>query len=67
MSLPHHFNTTNLHFHGVHVSPDGIADNIFRSMEPGQSYDIEIAIPQGSSRAAPIGIIRITTAAPTSR
>src|SRR5262249_56836592 len=23
MSLPHHFNTTNLHFHGGHVSPDG--------------------------------------------
>ena len=46
MSLPHHFNTTNLHFHGGHVSPDGIADNVFRSMEPGQSYDIEIAIPK---------------------
>jgi FtsP/CotA-like multicopper oxidase with cupredoxin domain len=27
------------------VDPGGIADNIFRSMEPGQSYDIEIAIP----------------------
>ena len=24
----------------------GISDNIFRSMEPGQSYDIEIAIPR---------------------
>jgi FtsP/CotA-like multicopper oxidase with cupredoxin domain len=46
MSLPHHFNTTNFHLHGGHVSPDGIADNVFRSMEPGQSYDIEIAIPK---------------------
>jgi FtsP/CotA-like multicopper oxidase with cupredoxin domain len=45
MSLPHHFNTTNFHFHGAHVDPGGISDNIFRSMEPGQSYDIEIAIP----------------------
>ena len=45
MALPHHFNTTNFHFHGLHVSPEGISDNIFRSMEPGQSYDIEIAIP----------------------
>jgi FtsP/CotA-like multicopper oxidase with cupredoxin domain len=45
MALPHHFNTTNFHSHGLHVSPDGISDNIFRSMEPGQSYDIEIAIP----------------------
>ncbi len=43
--LPHHFNTTNLHSHGLHVSPDGIADNVFRSMEPGKSYAIEIVIP----------------------
>jgi FtsP/CotA-like multicopper oxidase with cupredoxin domain len=43
--LPHHFNTTNFHFHGGHVSPAGIADNVLRSMEPGQSYEIEIAIP----------------------
>jgi FtsP/CotA-like multicopper oxidase with cupredoxin domain len=42
---PHHLNTTNLHLHGSHVSPSGIADNVMRSMEPGQSYDIEIAIP----------------------
>jgi FtsP/CotA-like multicopper oxidase with cupredoxin domain len=42
---PHHLNTTNFHFHGSHVSPSGNADNVMRSMEPGQSYDIEIAIP----------------------
>jgi FtsP/CotA-like multicopper oxidase with cupredoxin domain len=42
---PHHFNTTNFHFHGSHVSPGGISDNIFREMEPGEGYDIEIAIP----------------------
>ena len=46
MALPHHFNTTNFHVHGSHVSPEGISDNIFRSMEPGQSYDIEIAVPR---------------------
>ena len=45
MALPHHFNTTNFHFHGSHVSPGEISDNIFRSMEPGQSYDIEIVVP----------------------
>jgi FtsP/CotA-like multicopper oxidase with cupredoxin domain len=50
MALPHHFNTTNFHFHGSHVSPAGISDNIFRSMEPGQSYDIEIAIPSDHTR-----------------
>ena len=50
MALPHHFNTTNFHFHGSHVSPDGISDNIFRSMEPGQSYEIEIAIPSDHTK-----------------
>ncbi len=50
MALPHHFNTTNFHLHGSHVSPGGIADNIFRSMEPGQSYDIEVAIPSDHTR-----------------
>lgn len=45
IALPHHFNTTNFHFHGGHVDPGGLSDNIFRSMEPGQGYDIEIAIP----------------------
>ena len=66
MALPHHFNTTNFHSHGLHVSPGGISDNIFRSMEPGQSYDIEIAIPP-ITPGAPIGITRITTAVPMSR
>src|SRR5262249_18929566 len=32
MALPHHFNTTNLHTHGLHVDPGGNSDNIFRSM-----------------------------------
>ncbi len=48
--LPHHFNTTNLHVHGMHVSPSGNADNIFRDMEPGQRYDIAIAVPDDHPR-----------------
>ena len=48
--LPHHFNTTNVHFHGMHVSPSGDADNIFRRMEPGRSYDIAIDIPDDHPR-----------------
>lgn len=44
-ALPHRFNTTNFHSHGLHVSPSGIADNVMRAMEPGHSYDVEIAIP----------------------
>ena len=49
-SYPHRFNTTNFHFHGSHVSPGGIADNVMRSMEPGKSYDVEIAIPSDHTR-----------------
>jgi FtsP/CotA-like multicopper oxidase with cupredoxin domain len=45
-SLPHNFNRSNFHSHGLHVSPSGISDNVMRSMEPGQTYDVEIAIPQ---------------------
>ncbi len=52
VDLPHHFNTTNVHTHGLHVSPAGIADNVFRSMEPGQSYDVEIAIPADHTRGS---------------
>jgi FtsP/CotA-like multicopper oxidase with cupredoxin domain len=43
--LPNHLNSTNFHFHGAHVSPEGISDNVFRVFEPGQSYDIEIDLP----------------------
>ncbi len=44
-NLPHHFNTTNFHSHGLHVSPEGESDNVFRAMEPGGRYDIVIDIP----------------------
>jgi FtsP/CotA-like multicopper oxidase with cupredoxin domain len=47
--LPQRINTTNLHFHGGHVSPDGISDNVFRAMEPGNRYEIEIALPADHS------------------
>ncbi|MCX5577193.1 multicopper oxidase family protein [Kaistia terrae] len=45
MSRPHQFNNTNFHFHGAHVSPSGIADNVMRTMAPGYTYDIEIEVP----------------------
>src|SRR3954454_22907305 len=48
--LPQLLNTTNFHFHGSHVSPEGKSDNIFRMFEPGQSYPIEIAIPDDHTR-----------------
>jgi FtsP/CotA-like multicopper oxidase with cupredoxin domain len=50
INIPHHFNTTNFHFHGSHVSPEGISDNVFRAMEPGGTYEIAIAIPADHPR-----------------
>lgn len=44
-ATPHQLNSTNLHAHGLHVDPGGIADNVMRLMEPGKTYDIEIPIP----------------------
>ncbi|WP_338748313.1 multicopper oxidase family protein [Janibacter alittae] len=37
---------TNLHVHGLHVSPRGKSDNPFRSIAPGESADYEIAVPE---------------------
>ncbi|XAS74873.1 multicopper oxidase family protein [Dermatophilaceae bacterium Sec6.4] len=36
---------TNLHTHGLHVSPEGTSDNIFRSIAPGSSAGYEFHIP----------------------
>jgi FtsP/CotA-like multicopper oxidase with cupredoxin domain len=37
--------TTNLHTHGLHVSPEGNSDNVFRMVEPGDSARYEYIIP----------------------
>ncbi len=50
LSRPHQFNNTNFHFHGAHVSPSGIADNVMRSMVPGEAYDIEIEVPKDHTK-----------------
>lgn len=36
---------TNLHTHGLHVSPSGASDNVFLVIEPGTEFDYEIDIP----------------------
>ncbi|MFN8591683.1 MAG: multicopper oxidase family protein [Thermomicrobiales bacterium] len=36
---------TNLHFHGLHVSPSGDADNIFLEVLPGQTQQYVLDIP----------------------
>ena len=38
-------NTTNLHVHGLHVSPEGVADNVFRQIRPGESATYEYELP----------------------
>lgn len=37
---------TNLHVHGMHVSPEGNSDNIFVMLENGQAFDYEYVIPE---------------------
>lgn len=41
----HCVNTTNLHTHGLHVSPTGNSDNVLLRIEPGESRQYEISIP----------------------
>jgi suppressor of ftsI len=36
---------TNLHFHGLHVSPGGESDNIFRLVNPGETAHYVLEIP----------------------
>lgn len=36
---------TNLHTHGLHVSPLGYGDNVMISIAPGQTWETEIKIP----------------------
>ena len=36
---------TNMHVHGLHVSPEANGDNPFVSIEPGQSFSYEFVLP----------------------
>lgn len=42
----HEYNTTNLHTHGLHVSPSGNSDNVLLEVLPGDKQDYEIQIPK---------------------
>ncbi|MFF4733971.1 multicopper oxidase domain-containing protein, partial [Streptomyces mirabilis] len=37
---------TNLHVHGMHVSPAGHSDNVFLKVEPGKTFTYEYAFPK---------------------
>lgn len=45
----HEWNTTNLHFHGLHVAPQGTpdaeSDNVLLSVRPGETQQYEVRIP----------------------
>lgn len=45
VNVPHCFNTTNLHSHGLWVNPAGNGDNVLLSIRPGVSFDYEYNIP----------------------
>lgn len=42
---PYSFNTTNLHTHGLHVSPVGNSDNVLLAIPPQDKFAYEIKVP----------------------
>jgi FtsP/CotA-like multicopper oxidase with cupredoxin domain/peroxiredoxin len=46
MNTLHDFNTTNLHTHGLHVSPNGVSDNVLIEIGPGATQEYVIEIPK---------------------
>lgn len=46
----HNPNTTNLHVHGMHVDPTGIADNVMRVVGPGESALTQVHVPKDHPR-----------------
>ncbi|GGK45752.1 multicopper oxidase family protein [Salinarimonas ramus] len=45
INIPHCFNRTNLHSHGLWVSPTGNSDNVLIAIDPGVSFQYEWNIP----------------------
>lgn len=37
---------TNIHWHGLHVRPTGISDNVFRTFRPGQTVQSIVRLPR---------------------
>jgi FtsP/CotA-like multicopper oxidase with cupredoxin domain len=46
VNSPHCFNGTNLHSHGLWVSPTGNSDNVLLSINPGVQFEYEYNIPR---------------------
>ncbi len=45
VNAPHCFNGTNMHTHGLWISPTGNSDNVLLSLNPGVSFQYEYNIP----------------------
>jgi len=45
LNTPHCFNSTNLHSHGLWVSPSGNSDNVMLTLRPGVSFEYEYNLP----------------------
>ncbi len=42
---PNSFNTTNIHTHGLHVSPQGNSDNVLIAVGPGTDFHYQFRLP----------------------
>jgi hypothetical protein len=59
---------SNLHFHGMGVSPRGNGDNVFVHVHPGEEFKYEVKIPVRTVKVrASSGITRMRTALSRSR
>ncbi|MGO1070082.1 multicopper oxidase family protein [Lysobacter sp. CA199] len=45
INVPHCFNSTNLHSHGLWVSPTGNSDNVLITLKPGVKFEYEYNLP----------------------
>jgi suppressor of ftsI len=43
---------SNLHFHGLSVSPRGRSDNVFIHVAPGREFEYEVLIPKAGRQGA---------------
>jgi FtsP/CotA-like multicopper oxidase with cupredoxin domain len=63
--FPAEFNTTNLHTHGLHVSPAGNSDNVLLNIPAQTKFPFEIRTP--ATRPEPSGIMPTRMVRPLSR
>ncbi|HEX3149951.1 MAG TPA: redoxin domain-containing protein [Gemmataceae bacterium] len=52
MNTLNSFNTMNMHYHGLHVSPNGISDNILIQVGPHETQEYLLEIPKDHTTGA---------------